>query len=62
MKNLADVEVSSRIIGSLITVIISIIVFYIIKETVIAYIGKKKKGANRNKKKRLTLLYISVSV
>lgn len=62
MKNLADVEVSSRIIGSLITVIISIIVFYIIKETVLAYIGKKKKGANRNKKKRLTLLYISVSV
>lgn len=62
MKNLADVEVSSRIIGSLITVIISIIVFYIIKETALTYIGKKKKGANRNKKKRLTLLYISVSV
>lgn len=53
---------SSRVIGSVIVVVISIVVFYLIKETALQYINTKKKKADKHQKKRLTLLYICVSV
>ena len=34
----------------------------IVKDATIAYINKKKKGANQNKKKRLSILYFCVSI
>lgn len=62
MNNVPNIEISTKVIGSIITVIISIVLFYLIKETALQFINKKKKSANKNQKKKLTLLYITVSV
>ncbi len=62
MNNIKDIQLSTKVIGSIIIVIISIILFFIIKESTLSFINKKKRGANRNQKKRLTLLYITISV
>lgn len=53
---------SQEVLGSVIVIVISIIVFMIVKDATIAYINKKKKGANQNKKKRLSILYFCVSI
>lgn len=61
MNELINFLKTSEAIGSLLVVAISIVFFYIIKETALSYINKKKKSANRNKKKKLTILYLCVS-
>lgn len=52
---------SSKVIGSLLVVIISIILFFIIKECVLKYIEDRRSVSDHYKKKRLTILYMCVS-
>lgn len=61
MTKAVEFILSSKFIGSILVVLISIILFFIIKESVLKYIAVQKKSANRNKKKRLTILYMTVS-
>lgn len=53
---------SQEVLGSIIVIIVSIIVFMIIKDATLSYINKKKKNASQNKKKRLSILYFVVSI
>ena len=53
---------SQEVLGSIIVIIVSIIVFMIIKDATLSYINKKKKNASQNKKKRLSILYFIVSI
>lgn len=61
MKSILNFLKTSEAIGSILVVAISIVLFYIIKETALTYINKRKKSANKNKKKKLTILYLCVS-
>ena len=42
MNNVKDIQLSTKVIGSIIIVIISIILFYIIKESTLSFINKKE--------------------
>lgn len=53
---------SQEVLGSIIVIIVSIIVFMLIKDATLSYINKKKKNASQNKKKRLSILYFVVSI
>lgn len=48
--------------GSIITVLVSVIVFLIIKESTLKYIAKKRRRADERQKKRLTILNLCVSI
>ena len=61
MEKAIEFILSSKFIGSILVVLISIILFFVIKESVLKYIEVQKKSANKNKKKRLTILYMTVS-
>lgn len=62
MEKIVRFSLSNKVIGSVIVVIISIIIFYLIKESTLKYINTKKIKADRHQKKRLTILYITISV
>lgn len=62
MNNAFKILFSSELIGSILTILISIVVFYLIKESTVEYIARKRKKADGKQKKRLTLLNLCVSV
>ena len=53
---------SSKVVGSIIIVLISIVVFLIIKESTLKYIAKKRRRADLRQKKRLTILNLCISI
>ena len=62
MEKVLNFILSSKVMGSILTVMISIIVFYLIKESTLEYISRKRKKADVRQKKRLTILNLSVSI
>lgn len=62
MEKVLNFILSSEVMGSVLTVMISIIVFYLIKESTLEYISRKRKKADVRQKKRLTILNLSVSI
>ncbi len=62
MEKVLNFILSSKVMGSVLTVMISIIVFYLIKESTLEYISRKRKKADVRQKKRLTILNLSVSI
>ena len=61
MKSSINLSTYSKIFGSVLIVLISILVFYLIKETALKYINSKRRKADKAQKKRLTILYITIS-
>lgn len=53
---------SSEVMGTIFTVLISIIIFCLIRESTLKYISKRRKKADDKQKKRLTILNLSVSI
>lgn len=62
MGKAIEVILSSKIVGSIIIVLISIVVFLIIKESTLKYIAKKRRRADLRQKKRLTILNLCISI
>lgn len=62
MEKTLEFITSSELIGSILTVLISIVVFYLIKESTVEYIAKKRRKADEKQKKRLTLLNLCISI
>lgn len=56
------VFLSQEVIGSIIVVILSIIIFYIIKEISLEYIRNRRRKATKAQKKALTVLYLFLSL
>lgn len=62
MDKFIKIIMSSEVMGSIITVLVSVIVFLIIKESTLKYIAKKRRRADERQKKRLTILNLCVSI
>lgn len=62
MDKFIKIITSSEVMGSIITVLVSVIVFLIIKESTLKYIAKKRRRADERQKKRLTILNLCVSI
>lgn len=62
MDKFIKIITSSEVMGSIITVLVSAIVFLIIKESTLKYIAKKRRRADERQKKRLTILNLCVSI
>lgn len=62
MGKAIEVILSSKVVGSIIIVLISIVVFLIIKESTLKYIAKKRRRADLRQKKRLTILNLCISI
>ena len=62
MDKFIKIIASSEVMGSIITVLVSVIVFLIIKESTLKYIAKKRRRADERQKKRLTILNLCVSI
>lgn len=62
MEKLKNFVLSQEFIGTLLVVVFSIVIFYIIKESALKYINKKRRKATSNQKKGLTLLYLFLSI
>ena len=61
MQDAIEFILSSKVIGSILVVVISVILFFIVKESVLKYIESKRRKADQYKKKRLTILYMIIS-
>lgn len=62
MNHFVKIITSDKFIGTSIVVLLSIIIFYIIKESLLKYINKKRRKATKGQKKGLTLLYLFLSI
>lgn len=62
MNKVISTIFSQEVFGSIIVVVLSVIIFYIIKESALKYIREKRRKASRGQKKALTLLYLFLSI
>ena len=62
MEYYEKIVTSEKFIGTLVTILLSVIIFYIIKESLLKYIDNKRRKASKGQKKRLTLLYLFLSI
>ena len=62
MRSFIRVITSDKFVGTMIVAILSLVLFYVIKESLLKYINKKRRKASKFQKKRLTLLYLFLSI